>query len=83
MARLYFVHRPFPLAGDIENFAQVDMRPDFGPFGFQIALPNLTKLVGGRLVIVLQKISFGDPIMRQSMNCSPRRMATGARTCGL
>ena len=48
-----FVHGPVALACDIENLAQIDMRPDLGPLRVQVAIDGGTKLIGGRLKVIL------------------------------
>ena len=44
------------LAGDVEDLAQVEVGPDLGPLGLEIAVEGLAELVGRRLEIVLEEI---------------------------
>src|SRR5579883_2499005 len=62
---IVFVHRAIPLAGDIEDLAEIDARPHFGPLGFQIAVQRFAKFIGRLLIAALQEMNFGDAVMRQ------------------
>src|SRR6266567_6002198 len=53
------------LAGDIENLAQLNMAPDFGPARIPIAVQAITVGVGGSLIVVLYEKHFCYTIMRQ------------------
>ena len=60
-----FVHGAFALAGDVENLAQLDVAPNFGPARLAVAIEALAIGVGCGLVVALQEKYFRDPIMRQ------------------
>ena len=64
---LVLVHGAVALAGDVEDLAQADVRPDFGPLRLEIAVQRFAELVGGRLVVVLQEVDFGDAVVREGV----------------
>jgi hypothetical protein len=37
------VHGALPLPGDVEDLAQIDVRPDFGPLGLEVAVQRLAE----------------------------------------
>src|SRR5579859_1225343 len=60
-----FVNRALALAGNVENFAELDATPDFGPARVTVAVNGRAVGVGGRLVIALQEENLGNAIARQ------------------
>ena len=58
-----FVDGAFALAGNIENLAQLDMAPDFGPARLAVAIDGLAIGIGRGLVVPLQEEDFGDAVM--------------------
>src|SRR5712671_2090486 len=60
-----FVHGAFTLARDVEDFAQLEVAPDFGPAGLAIAVQGCTVGVCRRLIVSLQKENFRNAIVRQ------------------
>src|SRR5712692_10917277 len=59
------IHRALALVGDVENLPEVDVRPDLGPLGLEVARERLAKFVRSRLVVVLQEEQLADPVVRQ------------------
>src|SRR5579864_3214805 len=53
------------LAGNIEDFSQLQPAPDFGPAGIAVAIQRRTVSIGRRLVVPLEEENFGDAIVRQ------------------
>src|SRR5216684_783208 len=60
-----FVGGPLPLAGDIENLAQLNVTPDFGPARLPVAIERIAVGVGRSLIVVLQEKYFRYAIVRQ------------------
>jgi len=55
----------FALVRDVENLAQVDVCPDFGPLWLQIAVQHFAEAVGADLILFLQGEQLGYAIVRQ------------------
>jgi len=51
------------LAGDVEYFAEVDVAPDFDPFGIAVAAEGVAEAVGGGLVVALEHEDFGEAVV--------------------
>jgi len=51
------------LAGDVEYFAEVDVAPDFDPFGVSIAAEGVAEAVGGGLVVALDHEDFCEAVV--------------------
>jgi hypothetical protein len=62
---LVFVYRTLTLSGNGENLSQIDVRPDFGPLRFHIAIQHFAEAVCGGLVVVLEEERLRDPKMCQ------------------
>src|SRR6476660_1761131 len=58
-------HGALALAGDVEDFSQLDAAPDFRPTRIAIAVNRGAIGIGRRLIIPLQEEDFSDPVMRQ------------------
>ena len=55
--QVVLVHRALALAGDVEDLAQIDVRPDFGPLRLQVAVQRFAEFVRRRLIVVLQEVA--------------------------
>ena len=55
----------FALSGNVEDFSQLNVAPDFSPARFAIAIQAVAIGIGRCLKISLQKENFGDAIVRQ------------------
>src|SRR5579864_8133866 len=53
------------LAGNIEDFSQLQAAPDFRPAGIAVAIQRSTVSIGGGLIVPLEEENFGDAIVRQ------------------
>src|SRR5580658_6816482 len=60
-----FVDGALALAGDVKNFAQLDVAPDFGPARLAVAVERGAVRIGGGLVVALEKEDFGHAVVRQ------------------
>src|SRR5947209_4343014 len=63
LRELVFIYRALALAGDVEDFAEIDVRPNFRPFWLSIAVKRLAEFIRGRLIIVLQKEDRANPVV--------------------
>jgi len=63
LGELVFIYRALALAGDIEDFAEIDVRPDFRPFRLDVAVERFAEFIRGRLIIVLQKNDRANPVV--------------------
>src|SRR2546428_8549673 len=57
------VGRALPLSGDVEDLAQLDVTPDFGPARITVAIQGFAVSVGRGLIVVLQKEHLGHAIV--------------------
>jgi hypothetical protein len=53
----------FALAGDIENLAELDVAPDFGPARLAVPINGCPVGVGRRLVVPLIEENLGDAVV--------------------
>ena len=60
-----FVDRALALARYIEDLAQIDVRPNFGPLRIQVAVQRFAKLVRRRLVVILREEQLAYAEVRQ------------------
>src|SRR6185312_808217 len=60
-----FVDGAFALAGAIEDAAQLNVSPHFGPLGIEVAAQSVAEGVGGGLVVLLHKEDFAQPVVCQ------------------
>src|SRR5712692_10886618 len=52
-----------PLSGDVEDLAQLDVTPDFGPARITVAIQGFAVGVGRGLIVVLQKEHLSHAIV--------------------
>ena len=57
------IHGAFALAGDVEDFAQANVAPDFGPVRIVVAIDGFAVFVGCRLVVALYIKNLGNAIV--------------------
>ena len=50
------------LAGDVEDFAELDVAPDLGPLGVAVAAQSVAEGVGGGLVVALHEEDLADAV---------------------
>src|SRR5205807_1636279 len=60
-----FVGSALALAGDVEDFAELDMAPDLGPARLAVAIERFPVGVGRGLVIPLLEEHLGDTVVRE------------------
>ena len=60
-----FVGGALALSGQVEDLAQLNVAPDFGPARLAVAVERLAIGVRRRLVVVLQKEHLGNAVVRQ------------------
>ena len=60
-----FVGRAFALTGQVEDHAQLDMAPNFGPARLAVAVERFAISICRRLIVVLQEENFGNAVVRQ------------------
>src|SRR5665213_2711390 len=60
-----FVDGALALVRAVEDAAQFDVAPDFGPLGVAVAAQGVAESVGGRLVVLLHKEDFAQAIVGQ------------------
>src|SRR5579862_8685555 len=59
------VHSALTLPGNVEDLAQLDVAPDFGPLGVAISIEALAIRIGGGLVVLLQEEHVGHAVVSQ------------------
>src|SRR6185437_8910486 len=59
-----FVNGALALSADVEDLPKIDVGPDFQPLRLDIAVQHLTKLVRGRLIVVLQEENLRHAVVR-------------------
>ena len=60
-----FIDGALALPGDVEDLAQLDTAPDFGPARLAVAVDALAVGIRRRLIIPLQEENFGNPVVGQ------------------
>src|ERR1035438_6460384 len=58
-------YRALALAGDIENLAQLNMAPDFGPAWLAVPINGCSVGIGGGLVVPLKEENLSNAVMRE------------------
>src|SRR5206468_5693258 len=63
LRQLILVDGALALAANVEDLAQVDVPPHFGPLRIEIAVERFAKFIRRRLIIILEEEYFADAIV--------------------